>query len=206
MGKKKRPTIHAYFGTEAEEYGHSKWMKRNQQKTARYSMILLESEQLGGKLLHPLDEQKILDIGCGTGYSSEIISSTGSRVIGIEISPDMIYQIDKNSAIHPILADMRYIPLRDSKINHAISISAFNFASEGGRTEEDFLTGIERSIIEVARNLSENGRVVIEFYPTQKELEIFMKFLKQHHFTGGLLIENQGTKKEKKYLLLKNGP
>ncbi len=200
-----RPNIHSYYGVEAEDYGRSKWMKRNQQKTTKRAIVLLLSEKLGSDLQLIPEEQMFLEIGCGTGYSTEVLILNGFRTIGIEISPDMISQADISyyKDVHLIMADMRNLPLREAQCDHCISISAFNFASEGGSTEKDFYEGIDKSVQELHRELKSKGRAVIEFYPTEEEQKAFLSSLKHHSFEGGLLIENQDTRKEKKYLLLK---
>jgi cyclopropane fatty-acyl-phospholipid synthase-like methyltransferase len=76
-----------------------------------------------------------LDLGCGTGYSSMTIAECGFRVVGIELSWDMIHQHPSDFAISVIQADMRHLPLRSQCIDHLISISAFNFVAEGGTTK-----------------------------------------------------------------------
>lgn len=42
------------------------------------------------ELLDPRPEEKILDLGCGTGDLTQEISTRGARVIGVDASPQMI--------------------------------------------------------------------------------------------------------------------
>ena len=47
-------------------------------------------------LLDPKPGEHILDLGCGTGQLSEIISRSGAEVIGIDKSAEMISQASAN--------------------------------------------------------------------------------------------------------------
>lgn len=42
------------------------------------------------ELLHPLEAEKILDVGCGTGYLTHLIAEKGADVLGIDSSDDMV--------------------------------------------------------------------------------------------------------------------
>ncbi|MHB1921616.1 MAG: class I SAM-dependent methyltransferase [Chitinophagaceae bacterium] len=46
-------------------------------------------------LLDPKPGQNILDLGCGTGYLSEIIRKSGANVFGVDASAEMIQQATK---------------------------------------------------------------------------------------------------------------
>lgn len=42
------------------------------------------------KLLNPQEGERILDLGCGTGYLTNLIATSGAEVIGIDNSESMI--------------------------------------------------------------------------------------------------------------------
>jgi trans-aconitate methyltransferase len=47
-------------------------------------------------LLAPVAHERILDLGCGTGQLTAEIAKRGARVIGIDQSPDMVAQAQRN--------------------------------------------------------------------------------------------------------------
>lgn len=49
-------------------------------------------------LLNPMNEETVLDIGCGTGELAYEISKTGSKVIGMDKSTQMIEAAKKKYA------------------------------------------------------------------------------------------------------------
>lgn len=204
---KKRPDISAYYGTEAEEYARSQWMARNQQATTERAVQLLKYYPLTD---HPSKNETIeidaliLDIGCGTGYSSAILTETGFNVIGIDRSRDMLQYADSECARSLIQADMRAIPLRTGAVQGIISISAFNFASDGAHSREDMSVLIKKACLELARVLQSMGRCAIEFYPSIEEETFFLQHLKSLHFIGGMIIDSPSSKKEHKFLVLQH--
>jgi len=203
--KNNRPSIDEYFGLDAEAYGSSRWMARNQVQTTQKVLELLESDQIGGQISDKSSKSLFLDIGCGTGFSSHTIlnSNFENRIIGIDISLDMIKQCEKDPEIHIILADMRYPPFRPEKFNYVISISAFNFASHGARSKNHMKNLIQKALNALEMILVKKGRVGIEFYPTESEENFFISGLRNLNFTGGLIIEQPNSKHEKKFLILK---
>lgn len=203
--KSNRPSTDEYFGLEAEAYGTSRWMARNQIQTTQKVLELLESEQIGGQIINKSIKSLFLDIGCGTGFSSHTIlnSNFENRVIGIDVSLDMMKQCEKNSDLHLILADMRYSPLRPEIFNYVISISAFNFASAGAQSKNQMKLLIQKALNALEKILKNNGRAGIEFYPNKTEEIFFVNGLKKLDFIGGLLTEQPNSKREKKFLILK---
>ncbi|HXD77260.1 MAG TPA: methyltransferase domain-containing protein, partial [Puia sp.] len=58
------------------------------------------------RLLNPRQGERILDLGCGTGYLTHVIAQAGARVTGIDSSAAMI---DRARAAYPDL-DFRVMP------------------------------------------------------------------------------------------------
>ena len=127
----------SYIGEEAEEYDNLRWMERNQKTTALRCIEYLYDEKLGELDSEYKNPCVILDLGCGTGYSSEVLIENGFRVIGVDILDDMIIKASKKKKEHDyinldlIMADINNLPFRYDTFNHAISISAYNFITHG---------------------------------------------------------------------------
>ena len=82
-----------YVNEKADEYDSSKWMERNQKRSTLLSIQYLFDDKLKDKkelTVQNNDSMLILDLGCGTGFSSEILMEHGFRVIGVDILYDMI--------------------------------------------------------------------------------------------------------------------
>jgi trans-aconitate methyltransferase len=61
----------------------------------RHSYVFKHGEGLV-ELLDPKPGERILDLGCGSGQLTAKIAEAGARVIGIDLSPDMIAQARAN--------------------------------------------------------------------------------------------------------------
>ena len=130
-----------YLNEKAKEYDSSKWMERNQKRSTLLSIHYLFDEKLNDQEEDGIemgDSFLILDLGCGTGFSSEILIENGFKVIGIDILPDMILKARERKKILKeikrldlILADINQLPIRTNRIDHIISISSYNFITYG---------------------------------------------------------------------------
>lgn len=205
MTRKSRPTISEYHGLDAEAYGKSQWMAKNQIRTSQEALVLLESDQFGGSIPESFESCLFLDLGCGTGYSSLPLLNTGTIVIGIDLSWHMLHQISKHPHLHLIHADIRALPIRPTQIDHVLSISAFNFITEGLKSMDAIKINIQRTFEQIARISKQSARCVIEFYPSKSEQPLFLEAAKKTNFIGGLLIDHPHSKHEKYFLLLHKG-
>jgi len=204
----------SYIGDSSLEYDNSIWMERNQKKATLVCLQYLHDENLN-KLgnLDKINEKKCLiaDLGCGTGFSSEILVEKGHRVIGIDILIDMLSKaktkkkfLKKEKELELILADINFLPLKQTSIDHIISISAYNFIIHG----KNLISDISKTITNTARYLKKvlkpNGRIVIEFYPKdEKELKIFISSFKDNGFNGFMIKKDPNQKSGQTFLLLK---
>lgn len=103
------------------------------------------------RLLQPVKGERILDLGCGTGYLANLIAESGAVVTGIDSSADMI---SKAKETYPGV--------------HFRVQSAAEFVSEN-RFDAIFSNAVlhwikekELVIDAMFRNLEENGRLVLE--------------------------------------------
>ncbi len=204
----------SYIGDSSLEYDNSIWMERNQKKATLVCLQYLHDENLN-KLgnLDKINEKKCLiaDLGCGTGFSSEILVENGHRVIGIEILMDMLSKaktrkkfLKKEKELELILADINFLPLKRASIDHVISISAYNFIIHGKELTSDITKTLNNTAKYLKKVLKPNGRIVIEFYPKdEKELNTFISSFKDNSFDGFMVKKDPNQKSGQTFLLLK---
>ncbi len=81
-------------------------------------------------LLKPKKGDFILDAGCGTGVFTLDILSSGSKVIGLDISLPMLIHAGKKLKGFPFqmgAADMVHLPFSESLFDKVVSITALEF-------------------------------------------------------------------------------
>ncbi len=110
-------------------------------------------------------EGSLLDIGGGTGVSTEIFTKYFSCVL-IDPSEDLLEQGSPN--IEKILAGAEEIPFSDNKFDVIISLTALHHA--------DLLQTID----EIKRVSKDNALVAISFLKKSSKLEEFRSLFKDH--------------------------
>ncbi len=215
MVRKKRPIFpDDYTKKNAEEYNTSIWMERNQKKSTILSLEYLFGEKLEDKEeqnINPEDSFLILDLGCGTGFSSEILIEKGYRVIGIDILSDMLLKVKEKKSIYQelhglelILADIKNLPFKNEKFDHIVSISAYNFIINEIHNLRNKINILNNTANALNKILKGQGRIVIEFYPeNEKDLELFNKSFINNGFEGFMVKGNPRQQAGQTFLLLK---
>ncbi|MDD4353724.1 MAG: class I SAM-dependent methyltransferase [Candidatus Nanoarchaeia archaeon] len=133
----------------------------------------------------------ILDLGCGTGFSLNVLKNNGFNTIGIDISFEMLEYASKKK-FKVILADMAFLPFKDEAFDNLISISAIQWAKP---------SEYEKILQEIKRVIKKEA--VIQFYPKEKnEFDYFLKLSKKIFSINQVFILGSGVK-EKKYIKLK---
>ncbi len=203
-----------YIEDNAEGYDSSKWMERNQKRTTSLSIEYLFDEKLNGNNGTGIKREEpflILDLGCGTGYSSEVLIQVGFRVVAIDILCDMLSKAREKKKISKdlkslelILADINSLPIRVNSIDHIISISSYNFITYGMEKFGEKVKLVNDTGKYLNNILKQNGRVVIEFYPEDdNELKMFNKSFINNGFEGFMVKNKPSQKSGQTFLLLK---
>lgn len=203
-----------YLNEKAEEYDSSKWMERNQKRSTLLCIQYLFDEKLGDQGKNGFENRNnllLLDLGCGTGFSSEILVGSGFKVIGVDVLPDMLLRarekkrnLKEKQDLELILASINQLPIRGKKINHIISISAYNFIIYGKEDHNEKVNQLTETARYLHTILKKKGRIIIEFYPKDDhELKIFKNSFINNGFEGFMVKNNPKQKAGQTFLLLK---
>ncbi|KIW94400.1 uncharacterized protein Z519_04376 [Cladophialophora bantiana CBS 173.52] len=151
----------------------------------------------------------ILDIGCGSGLSGEILSGDGHIWVGMDISPSMLDIALQREDVEGdlFLADMgQGIPFRAGTFDAAISISAVQWlcnAESSGVSPEGRL---RRFFDGLYASLRRGARAVLQFYPkNDAQRNMISQAAVRAGFGAGILEDDGGTKNVKTYLVLSVG-
>ncbi|MCF6169011.1 class I SAM-dependent methyltransferase [Lutibacter sp.] len=104
------------------------------------------------ELMNPKKEERILDLGCGSGQLTFKISEFVNEVIGLDKSPEMIADAkSKFKNIEFIVADASNFTF-DKKFDTIFSNAVLHW-----------VTNYEGAIKSMYKNLNDNGKIVLEF-------------------------------------------
>ncbi len=169
-----------YNEEEARRYNLSGAFKRIQQSMTYDALSVGEFEK----------GAKILDIGCGTGFSTEVLIKEGFKAVGCDVNDKML-KFAKKKGIDVVLCDMRKLPFKDNEFDYFISISAIQWLKP-----LDY-----RSALREMHRVAKKGGVV-QFYPKHiEEKRLFLREAKRF-FSVEVYEVGEGVKK-KEYVRLK---
>lgn len=181
----KKPEVF-YNEDEIKKYSLSGAMQRAQEKIAFRVIELLA-----------IKKGKILDLGCGVGYTTLVYKENGFDVIGLDILEKML-KIAKEKGLKVKKGDIRELKslFKEKEFDAVVSASAFQWLTDDNEIKEA-AEGINYI-------LKKNGKLIIQFYPrTENELMKAAHIFKEHGFEGQIIIDNPETKKRTIYLVLK---
>ncbi|MEE9430719.1 MAG: class I SAM-dependent methyltransferase [Melioribacteraceae bacterium] len=116
---------------------------------------------------------KLLDVGCGSGFFSNLAQLKGVNVIGIDASSPLIEQAEKrNSSINFLTGEMEKLPFDDNTFDIVCAFNSIQYAES-----------VKNAILESKRVLMKNGKLVIMIWGNKEDCEAgsFLKVI------GGLL-------------------
>lgn len=156
----------------------------------------------------------ILDIGCGSGLSGEILSSVeaadgGPHVwIGMDISASMLdVALQRDVEGDLMLADIgQGVPFRPGSLDAAISVSAIQWLCNAESSDVSPQQRLARFFNGLYSSLRRGGRAVCQFYPkNEAQRSMISGAAIKAGFGAGILEDDPGTKNSKLYLVLTVG-
>ncbi|KAF3062825.1 18S rRNA (guanine(1575)-N(7))-methyltransferase [Daldinia childiae] len=156
----------------------------------------------------------ILDVGCGSGLSGEILSSIppeegGPHVwVGMDVSASMLdVALQRDVEGDLLLADIgQGVPFRAGTFDAAISISAIQWLCNAESSDVSPAGRLSRFFNGLYASLKRGGRAVCQFYPKNDEQKkMITSAAVRAGFGAGLLEDDPETKNVKVYLVLTVG-
>ncbi|SCU89112.1 LADA_0E13740g1_1 [Lachancea dasiensis] len=184
-----------YNDTESHKYTSS---TRVQHIQAKMSLRALE-------LLNLADTSFVLDIGCGSGLSGEILTEEGHIWCGVDISPSMLATgLTRELEGDLMLHDMgQGLPFRAGTFDAAMSISAIQWLCNADTSYNDPKKRLMRFFNTLFACLKKGGKFVAQFYPkNDDQIQQILGAAKVAGFSGGLVVDDPESKKNKKYYLV----
>ncbi len=162
----------------------------------------------------------ILDVGCGSGLSGEILSSVGPGEgegegeggphvwVGMDVSASMLdVALQRDVEGDLLLADVgQGVPFRAGTFDAAVSISAIQWLCNAETSDVSPAGRLARFFAGLYASLRRGGRAVCQFYPKNDEQKrMITGAAVRAGFGAGLLEDDPETKNVKVYLVLTVG-
>ncbi|KAL8874502.1 MAG: hypothetical protein Q9174_000195 [Haloplaca sp. 1 TL-2023] len=166
------------------------------------------------ELLEIGEPSLILDIGCGSGLSGDILSSVNQANggphtwVGMDISASMLdIALQRDVKGDLVLSDIgQGIPFRPGSFDAAISISAIQWLCNAESNDVNPKGRLSRFFNGLYASLRRGGRAVCQFYPKNEvQRTMISNAAIKAGFGAGILEDNPGTKNSKIYLVLTAG-
>ncbi|KAK0420489.1 hypothetical protein QR680_014715 [Steinernema hermaphroditum] len=152
----------------------------------------------------------LLDIGCGSGLSGQILTDDGHTWIGMDISPHMleVARDDEDCEGDLILKDMGTgLPFRPGTFDGAISISAIQWLCHANQADQNPRKRLHRFFQSLYACMGRGTRAVFQFYPENpQQSDLITQQAMKAGFNGGLVVDFPNSSRAKKvYLVLMTG-
>ncbi|GJQ14732.1 hypothetical protein GpartN1_g6523.t1 [Galdieria partita] len=191
-----------YDDQQAKKYLTSTRMNEIQQNLTERALELL--------CLPPNQKSLLLDLGCGSGLSGDVITEEGHDWVGFDISQAMLNAASSRDVEGDlVLLDLgQGLPLRTGIFDGAISVSAIQWLCNADKTCNDPRKRLASFFSTLYASLIRGSRAVLQFYPdSSDQVDLLLTAAQKAGFSGGLVVDFPNSTRAKKYFLcLTAGP
>ncbi|KAJ3435911.1 18s rRNA (guanine-n(7))-methyltransferase-related [Anaeramoeba flamelloides] len=191
-------------GTELESEGsyESDSPFEDEQNSEDEELLALEQEL--ESLKNRRKSSFILDLGCGSGLSGQVLTQNGHKWVGIDISESMLdIAVQRNTIGDKILLDMgQGLPFRTGVFDGAIAISSLQWLCYSNKKTEIPFKRLSTFFSSLYKCLSRDTRAIFQFYPeSPDQIEMITTAATKSGFTGGLVVDYPESTRAKKFFL-----
>ncbi|SPQ96647.1 18S rRNA (guanine(1575)-N(7))-methyltransferase Bud23 C-terminal domain-containing protein [Plasmodiophora brassicae] len=147
----------------------------------------------------------ILDIGCGSGLSGEVLSAHGHMWVGCDISPSMLnVAVAREVEGDLFLSDIgQGLYFRPASFDGAISVSVLQWLLNADKRTHNPKQRLTKFFQSLYNCLKRGARAVFQFYPESgSAIEMISSSALQCGFGGGVVVDYPNSTKAKKYFLV----
>ncbi len=174
-----------YDEAEALRYCKSNAMRKIQQR------LTLRAVQLA---LFPLGS-KIIDAGCGPGFSSQVLRQIGYEVYPFDLLPAFVAKC-REKGFNARQGDIRRFPFK-GEFDGIVSISALQWVSCRGMRE------VEKVAEQFWSHLKKKGNAVVQFYPkSEAELMSVARVFRKRGFHTRVITDNVHNPRKRKVFIM----
>ncbi|BEJ15913.1 hypothetical protein CspHIS471_0505180 [Cutaneotrichosporon sp. HIS471] len=190
-----------YGDVEAKKYTGNTRVQNIQAQMTDRALELLQ--------LPPGESQFLLDIGCGSGLSGEILDEDGHIWVGVDIAPSMLeVAIEREVEGDLFLQDIgQGFGFRPGTFDGAISISVLQWLLNADSNTHSPPQRLTRFFTTLHSALKNPSRAVFQFYPnSDDQVQLITQCAQRAGFGGGIVVDYPNSRKARKmYLCLMVG-
>lgn len=198
-----RPELQAppeiYYGDiEAKKYTNNTRVQQIQADMTYRALELLN--------LPPDEPAFLLDIGCGSGLSGEILDEQGYLWAGVDIAPSMLeVALEREVEGDLFLQDIgQGFGFRPGSFDGAISVSVLQWLlnAETSHPTSSPPHRLNRFFTTLHSALRNPSRAIFQFYPTtDDQIQLITSIAQKAGFGGGIVVDYPNSKKARKVFL-----
>ncbi|KAJ3120750.1 hypothetical protein HK098_004258 [Nowakowskiella sp. JEL0407] len=146
----------------------------------------------------------LLDIGCGSGLSGEVLEEEGHIWVGTDVSESMLNVAnDRFVEGDLILNDIGTgLGFRHGMFDGAISISVIQWLCNADKSSHNPAHRLSKFFASLFTCLTRTARAVFQFYPEdENQVQMIVSSAMRAGFSGGLVIDYPNSTKAKKWYL-----